>query len=181
MAFPEPERFTIQDVATRWGKSWAYVAELVRTFQFESIVCIDHAKGRLPIERHYYFTRACWPYGKGDRYGLRAGAVARFMNSSDCPEGFQWSGDWSTGAYIPRKAVEAFEGKHNVVQDKARSSHTGKIMDKPTYTVQEAARRAGVHVSTIRRWIADGNLKATRTAGHHRRISHDDLSSSLKK
>lgn len=42
-------------------------------------------------------------------------------------------------------------------------------------TVDVAARMAGVHPATIRRWTAAGILPTARTAGGHRRIKVGDL------
>ena len=41
--------------------------------------------------------------------------------------------------------------------------------------VSEAARRAGVDISTIRRWTNAGKLEYRRTQGGHRRVSLEDL------
>ncbi len=41
----------------------------------------------------------------------------------------------------------------------------------PLLSVGAAAERLGVHVSTVRRWTADGVLAVVRTPGGHRRIS----------
>ncbi|MCP3810766.1 MerR family DNA-binding transcriptional regulator [Mycobacteriaceae bacterium Msp059] len=39
----------------------------------------------------------------------------------------------------------------------------------------EAARLAGVHIRTLARWEANGQLKATRTAAGHRRYRRGDV------
>jgi excisionase family DNA binding protein len=38
-----------------------------------------------------------------------------------------------------------------------------RTLPPPVVTVQEAARLRRVHVSTVRRWLKDGTLKAVRT------------------
>ena len=43
-----------------------------------------------------------------------------------------------------------------------------------TLTVPEAARRVGRDPSTVRRWIRQGRLKATRV-GSHQTVEADDL------
>lgn len=42
-------------------------------------------------------------------------------------------------------------------------------------TITEAAAAYGVHVNTVRRWIADGYLRAERVGPRIIRISADDL------
>lgn len=46
---------------------------------------------------------------------------------------------------------------------------------KRRITAAEAARRLGVHKSTVTRWIAAGKLPAKRTPGGHYRIRPSDL------
>ena len=43
------------------------------------------------------------------------------------------------------------------------------------FSINQAADKAGVHPMTIRRWIADGRLKATRVGPRLIRISAEDL------
>ncbi len=45
-----------------------------------------------------------------------------------------------------------------------------QLLLKPRLRVDEAAALLDVHVATVRRWIAEGKLDATLTAGGHRRI-----------
>ncbi|MBP0020854.1 MAG: helix-turn-helix domain-containing protein, partial [Cyanobacteria bacterium SBLK] len=42
-------------------------------------------------------------------------------------------------------------------------------------SVSEAAKLLGVSTKTIRRWEADGKIKAVRTEGGHRRFEVSDL------
>ena len=44
-----------------------------------------------------------------------------------------------------------------------------------TITLKQAAMILGVTSSTIRRWADSGKLKTLRTAGGHRRVSHEDV------
>jgi excisionase family DNA binding protein len=48
-------------------------------------------------------------------------------------------------------------------------------LDKQYYQVGEVARLAKVDVTTVRRWIRNGKLKATGTLGGHWRISQEEL------
>jgi excisionase family DNA binding protein len=46
----------------------------------------------------------------------------------------------------------------------------------PLISPRDAANLLGVHVNSIRQWIAQGRLPAYRLAGnHHLRVSRDDL------
>jgi excisionase family DNA binding protein len=45
---------------------------------------------------------------------------------------------------------------------------------EPTYSTLEVARRLGVSVQTIQRWVDIGRLRAWRTLGGHRRIDAED-------
>lgn len=47
----------------------------------------------------------------------------------------------------------------------------------PFYTTHEAARLLGVSLPTVVNWIKARRLKAHRTPGGHRRISHEELAS----
>jgi len=46
-------------------------------------------------------------------------------------------------------------------------------------TVQEAARRLGVHANTIRNWIRSAYLEAHQPAGPRGRITHPELGAAL--
>ena len=52
---------------------------------------------------------------------------------------------------------------------------TQKPKRATTLTPQAAAARLGVSVSTIKRWVDQGRLGATRTAGGHRRIARAEV------
>ena len=45
---------------------------------------------------------------------------------------------------------------------------------KPTYSTVEVARRLGVSVQTVQRWVDIGRLRAWKTLGGHRRIDAED-------
>lgn len=49
-----------------------------------------------------------------------------------------------------------------------------RIADFPL-TSQQAAEYVGVHVDTIKRWAADGKVRAFRTPGGWWRFAQDDL------
>lgn len=49
------------------------------------------------------------------------------------------------------------------------------MIERETIAVGEAARRLGVSVATIKRWVTKGVLAAVRTGGGHRRILLADL------
>lgn len=42
-------------------------------------------------------------------------------------------------------------------------------------TTEQAAKRVGVAQRTVRRWVAEGKLRAERTLGRHIRIESDEL------
>ena len=46
-------------------------------------------------------------------------------------------------------------------------------------TPYDAARLAGVHPSTLRRWVAAGQLRAHRTPGGQHRYARGDLADTL--
>jgi len=46
---------------------------------------------------------------------------------------------------------------------------------KDVYTTREAAKLLGVSLRTVQLWVENGTLIAWKTAGGHRRISHDSL------
>lgn len=45
---------------------------------------------------------------------------------------------------------------------------------EPTFSTVEVARRLGVSVQTVQRWVDDGKLRAWKTLGGHRRIDASD-------
>lgn len=54
--------------------------------------------------------------------------------------------------------------------------HYAKIIDmERMYSVGEAARRLGVHISTIQRWDREGRIRVVRTAGGKRRIPESEV------
>lgn len=54
-------------------------------------------------------------------------------------------------------------------------------MHEEWLTTGQAARLAGTHVDTIRRWCDRGDLRAWRTPGGQRRIRRSDLAAILPK
>ena len=54
-------------------------------------------------------------------------------------------------------------------------------MMSKVYTTFEISRFCSVDISTVMGWVDDGKLKAYRTPGGHRRVSHPDLLSFLEK
>lgn len=50
-----------------------------------------------------------------------------------------------------------------------------------TYSTVEIARRLGVSIQTVQRWVDAGHLKAWKTMGGHRRISAESAEALLKK
>jgi excisionase family DNA binding protein len=50
-----------------------------------------------------------------------------------------------------------------------------KAVSAEALSTIEAARRCGVHYTTIRRWVLDGNLPAYETPGGHLRILKEDM------
>jgi excisionase family DNA binding protein len=51
----------------------------------------------------------------------------------------------------------------------------GTDQDEIWLTITEAARRLGVHVTTLRRWADDGEISVMFTAGGHRRFSASEV------
>jgi excisionase family DNA binding protein len=49
------------------------------------------------------------------------------------------------------------------------------------YSTRAIARRLRVHVSTVRRWIQEDRLLATRTLGGHFRVSESALLEALRR
>lgn len=50
-----------------------------------------------------------------------------------------------------------------------------------TYSTVEIARRLGVSIQTVQRWVDTGKLKAWKTLGGHRRIDAESAEALLKK
>lgn len=66
MGLPGQERFTIEEVATRWAKPASYVEEMLRTRQFTHIILVGELIRGSRLTRHLHFDRALWikHYGK---------------------------------------------------------------------------------------------------------------------
>ena len=60
MGLPEQERFTLEEVATRWGTSVPHVEEMVRTLKFKYIIVKGEIIGGSPHTRHLYFKQDLW-------------------------------------------------------------------------------------------------------------------------
>jgi hypothetical protein len=75
MGFPDPERFTLEDVATRWGKSVDYVKDLTRRKELAIISVLSEWKrgeGRKiggPIFRSYVEKAVLYDFE--GRYGIQ--------------------------------------------------------------------------------------------------------------
>jgi excisionase family DNA binding protein len=55
------------------------------------------------------------------------------------------------------------------------------LPQKPTFSLAEASYFVGVHVNTLRNWIAAGTVEVRRTAGGHVRIDRPELEKILSK
>lgn len=106
MKLPEPERFTAEELAERWGQSTDYIKECVRTFRFKRVLIVDDGPG-LPVMRHYYFDRESWPYGNVTAFSIGPRETARFYDTETLPQGFQCAARLKL--FIVSKEVERFE------------------------------------------------------------------------
>ncbi|MBA2348490.1 MAG: excisionase family DNA-binding protein [Solirubrobacterales bacterium] len=98
------------------------------------------------------------PDGAG--FAFEATLVPR-RGADDAPDGFHAF----EHAVQPLDADPEAEG-----DEQARTPAAG-----PDVSPGVAARSLGVSISTVRRWIEEGRLEATRTAGGHRRVSEAEL------
>ena len=57
MGLPPQKRFTLKNVADRWGTSVPHVEEMVRNRKFNPIIIEMQVLGGPPITRHVYFDQ----------------------------------------------------------------------------------------------------------------------------
>ncbi len=145
MAFPDPERFTFEDIATRWGKSLNYVREHARTGTLKASCRIqrrirtsDSTGKQFPVFKMVHYVERKELCAFEERFGIRVNEV------------YQATHENADSQKLPRLA-------------------------KNTYSIPEAAEYLGRHPSTIRRWIDEGQLDASGPEGAQRRISRDSL------
>lgn len=112
MGLPDQELFTVQEVATRWGKSESYVEEQLRKREFKYVILECELAGS-PLIRHLYFDKALWPYGESDHQNISGDEVANFLTTSVFLPNSKWS-DNGIRVCIPRATVEDFERKYEV-------------------------------------------------------------------
>jgi len=121
MPLPEPELYTIKNLAQRWGESEEDVLVRVRTGQFKHLIV--YTSGELgAFTKHYYidYERASILGGDtpapivytepGHAARLRKREMGYYIHSM---EEFPWPGREST-LYIPRTEVKAFEKEHRI-------------------------------------------------------------------
>jgi len=164
MGFPEPERFTINDLAKRWKKSDFQVEELIRAYKFKHVI-LESIVGGLPLTVHRYFDRALWPFGESNHKNISSGEVAYFWPTDGVPKDLKWS-EKGTSVYIPQKAVKAFEEEHAIKPDPETaappSGKFGWIRSKRLRIAVEAyydlyeqkkLRPGQAHKTQIRAWL----------------------------
>lgn len=101
----DPERQSLEDIASEWGRSLAYVEECVRLFKFNHIIVVSHGSSGPPIVDHFIFDKAHWPF-KGvtsKRVGDRPAVYVRLYKPSDFPSGYTWGP--AVEIFIPREEV----------------------------------------------------------------------------
>lgn len=97
----------------------------------------------------------------GTRFAFEATLVPR-RGTDDAPAGF----------HAFAHAVSPPAGDH---PDAEGGEQAPTLATGPGVSPGAAARALGVSISTVRRWIDEGRLEATRTAGGHRRVSEAEL------
>lgn len=60
-------------------------------------------------------------------------------------------------------------------QPKEFDAYRAILLGKMKLTLGEAAYLLGSHPETVRRWVEEGKLQATRTPGGHRRVLTDSV------
>jgi len=101
----DPERQSLEDVASEWGRSLSYVEECVRLLKFNHIILVSHSSSDLSITDHFIFDKDHWPF-KGlttNRVGLRPAVFLHLRKRSEFPSGFAWVPN--TEIFIPREEV----------------------------------------------------------------------------
>lgn len=113
MGLPELGRFTLEEVATRWGKPVSYVEEMARTLRFKYIIIEGENTSGSRQTWHIYFGRTLWPKKYGSKRTTltigRQEVAALWLDSKE------WHRrEKSEVVYIPRSALEACEKVHDI-------------------------------------------------------------------
>lgn len=96
-------------------------------------------------------------HSRADRFRTRVVLVPRIDADGD-----------NSGFYAFGREIAGDHGAPD--DDPAPVPDTGNLIG-----IGAASRTLGVSTSTVRRWIDDGRLRATRTAGGHRRVARRDV------
>ncbi len=88
----EPERQSLEDVASQWGRSLSFVEECVRTLKFRHVIFVNDSTRGLPVTDHFFFHKDCWPFGDTtmNRVGTRPPIFAHLCDPSAYPNGYYW-------------------------------------------------------------------------------------------
>jgi hypothetical protein len=108
MPFPHPHRYSLADLAKRWGQSLAYVEDLIRTCQFRRIVYTTDRDHAVQTET-FYFDKSLWPHGDRGWVAPRSGYIETLVTEL---HEFVWSSQAKVS--VLRDDVEHFEKEHGI-------------------------------------------------------------------